>query len=113
MTTESIILNLIISFEVMSTEIELMDQQNQLAEVISLDDLKEEQRLKVAASILGYSQLPPTVEEFLFSGYYLSKETTEGLFDYWVDVMKKIYPNPIEVRYPILVLTGCIGSGFN
>jgi hypothetical protein len=68
-------------------------------------DMSELQKIKLAASIIGYRELPPTIDEFLENEYYCGK-FTDSLYPYWKDLMHKIFPNQIETRYPFLVLTG-------
>lgn len=98
-----------------------------------LKDLSEEERKEVL-KILGefsetgksetydniryqdYEEIPVDIETFLHHPDYLGKGLTndEGkftVFPYWEEVLKKIFPNNIDVAYHTVVLTGAIGLG--
>lgn len=75
--------------------------------------LTEDDELILLAKLMGYEKMPPTIEEFVCNDYYLGKvfnpKLPNGLYPYWMDVLKKIFPNPIICRYPYLSLGGAIG----
>ena len=77
-----------------------------------LDGLTPEKLLEIEAQMLGYEKLPPTIEEFIESPYYLGGTYGSGkLYKYWKPILQDIFPDPITTNYSVLVLTGCIGSG--
>lgn len=104
-----------------------------LENIKELEGLSEEER-KVALEILqqfsisgesetfddlryaDYDEIPVDIDTFLHDPRYLGKGLVneEGkftVFPYWVDVLKKIFPNNIDVNYHTVVLTGGIGLG--
>lgn len=76
----------------------------------NIDEMSERQRIKLAAKMLGYKELPPTIREFTTSKYYLG-EQCKNLYPYWREKLDEIFPNEIETRYTFLVATGSIGCG--
>lgn len=67
-------------------------------------------QLKVAANILGYRQMPVSIEQFFTDPFYLG-DVCKYLYPFWKDKLKQIYPTPIHTEYPILVFKGGIGTG--
>jgi hypothetical protein len=61
---------------------------------------------------MKYRVVPPDIETFVNDDYYLGKifgtKLPNGLFQYWMDVLKEIYPTPIICRYPYVSLGGAI-----
>lgn len=83
---------------------------NNQAEI--LKGLSPEVLLELEANMLGYEKMPPTIEEFIESPYYLGNIYGGGkLYSYWKPILKDIFPDPITTNYSTIVLTGCIGSG--
>jgi hypothetical protein len=82
---------------------------------INLDLLKSlsyKDKVEMEAHLLGYQKLPPTIEEFIESPYYLGNIYGGGkLYKYWMPILKEIFPDNISTNYDTIVLTGCIGSG--
>lgn len=77
-----------------------------------LKSLTPQQKLEMQAQLLGYEKLPPTIEEFVNSDYYLGHTYGKGkLYKYWMPILKDIFPDNISTRYDTIVLTGCLGSG--
>ena len=63
-----------------------------------------------------YEEIPVDIETFLYDKQYLGNGliNAEGkftVFPYWVETLKKIFPNNIDTAYNTLVLTGGIGLG--
>lgn len=63
-----------------------------------------------------YEQIPISIEEFLRDKQYLGSSLidSEGKFTvypYWVETLKKIFPDNITTNYHTFVLTGSIGIG--
>ncbi len=75
--------------------------------------LSERDKLLIEADLLGYKELPPTIEEFLDSPYYLGGPDGigPGLYPYWRKFLKEYFPDPLHVRWQALGLTGAIGCG--
>lgn len=85
----------------------LLDAENQLQVV---NDLPLDTQLKVAAKLLGYKKPPPDIMEFVEDEYYLGT-VAKNLYPFWKEQLQDIFPTNIHTRYPILVITGSIGSG--
>ena len=64
-----------------------------------------------------YEEIPVDIETFLTDPDYLGKGliNDEGkftVFPYWVDVLKKVFPDPLQPsEYNTLALSGAIGLG--
>lgn len=63
-----------------------------------------------------YEEIPVDVETFLKDPRYLGRglideEGRFTVFPYWVETMKKIFPNNRDTAYNTLILTGAIGIG--
>ena len=63
-----------------------------------------------------YEEIPVDVETFLYDKRYLGNGLIDPdgrftVFPYWVDTLKKIFPNNLDTKYNTLVLTGSIGIG--
>lgn len=63
-----------------------------------------------------YKEIPVDIETFLHDPTYLGKGLVnqEGkftVFPYWVNVLKKIFPDNVTTAYRTLVLSGAIGLG--
>lgn len=98
-----------------------------------LNDLTEEERQQVLSILkdfsttgksqsyedllyADYAEMPADIETFLKDERYLGKGlvNSEGKFTvypYWVKVLHKIFPNPLDTSINTLVLTGGIGLG--
>lgn len=64
---------------------------------------------------LGYSihaELP-TIDEFIEQDYYIGKMTNngKGIYPYWRDVLRDIFPNPLYINYDTVFLRSAIGTG--
>lgn len=64
-----------------------------------------------------YEELPVDIDTFLYDPKYLGKglidkEGRKTVYPYWVDTLKKIFPDPFKpAQYNTLALTGAIGLG--
>lgn len=63
-----------------------------------------------------YEEIPVDIETFLKDPRYLGKglidkEGRFTVFPYWVEMLKKIFPNNRDTAYNTLILTGAIGIG--
>ena len=68
------------------------------------------QKLKYAA----YDEIPVDIETFLKDKNYLGNglidpEGRFTVFPFWVETLKKIFPDNITTNYNTLILTGCLG----
>lgn len=84
-----------------------MDEVTKLA----VSQLKDEDKLKLMAKLLGYREMPVDIETFVTHPYYLGNTFKDSLFPAWLDELKDVFPDPIRVKYLIVVLTGAIGTG--
>lgn len=79
---------------------------------ISKGDNKSFQKLKYA----DYDEIPVDIDTFLIDKRYLGNglidpEGRFTVFPYWVETLKKIFPNNTDLAYNTLILTGSIGTG--
>lgn len=95
----------------------LSEQEREIALKI-LDDMSDNGKSKDYDDILyaDYEEIPVDIETFLHDKRYLGNAliTAEGkftVFPYWVETLKKIFPNNIDTAYNTLILTGGIGLG--
>lgn len=65
-----------------------------------MDDLRER------AKKLGYYVMPPSIDEFLDM-----VNIGRGVYPFWREVLRDIYPTPIDTKHPYIILTGAIGTG--
>jgi hypothetical protein len=72
--------------------------------------LSFDQKLVVAAKLLGYRKMPPDINTFLNDEFYLGN-LTKNLYPFWVEQLNDIFPTPIHTRYPIVIVKGAIGTG--
>lgn len=83
----------------------LEDQYNQLS---------EEDKLKVYHKlILKADRRIADIDTFICDDYFLGQITQggQGIYDYWRDNLRKMYPSPVVNRYPFVSLGGSIGCG--
>lgn len=63
-----------------------------------------------------YDEIPVDIETFLKEPKYLGRGLVDNegrftVFPYWVDTLKKIYPDPLKpAKYNTLALTGCLSG---
>nr|DAT14414.1 MAG TPA: terminase [Bacteriophage sp.] len=57
-----------------------------------------------------YSKTPPTIDEFLDDNYYLGV-IGKTIFPFWREKLREIFPTPVHTKYPIVILSGSIGTG--
>ena len=95
----------------------LSEQEREIALKI-LGDMSDSGKSKDYDDILyaDYEEIPVDIETFLHDKRYLGNAliTAEGkftVFPYWVETLKKIFPNNIDTAYNTLILTGGIGLG--
>lgn len=87
-----------------------MDENKSLT-TIDISSLSPEDALKVEAQILGYRRMPVPIRRFVEDPYYLGQTWNGKLYDYWLDVLEKIFPDPIHLAYTFVIFTGPLGGG--
>lgn len=63
------------------------------------------------ASISGYKDPVPNIEEFIDDPYYLGKVLGDGLYPIWREAAIKLFPTPYNTLKEEIILTGGIGLG--
>ena len=78
------------------------------------ESLTDEEKLSVYHKlVLKANHRICDIETFIKDDYFLGLITQggKGIYDYWKDTMKKMYPSPVINRYPYVSLGGAIGIG--
>lgn len=95
---------------------DLSPQEREIAlkalEELAQGNTKTLEELKYA----DYDEIPVDIITFLTDPNYLGRglidpEGRFTVFPYWVETLKKIFPNNLDTNYNTLVLTGAIGLG--
>lgn len=93
----------------------MADELNQLSPDLAeaIGQMTEQEKLETKAKILGFTRLPPTIDEFIESDLYIGKGTKNGkmVYPFWREFLREIYPDPLRSTNPIVILTGGIGIG--
>lgn len=86
---------------------------NQIDLSTEYSKLTEEEKILVFCKLKGMNHVPPGIEQFLCDDYYLGLITNggSGIYQYWHDKLKEIYPSPVINKYPYISLGGAIGIG--
>lgn len=63
-----------------------------------------------------FDEIPVDIYTFITDDRYLGrgvidKDGKQTIFPYWIEMLKKLFPNNMETRYNTLILTGAIGLG--
>ena len=106
----------------MSYNLEQFNNLNQEERKIVVEILKQfsnEGKSQTYENILyqDYDEIPVDIETFLHDKNYLgsglvNEEGKFTVFPYWVDTLKKIFPDPLQpAKYNTLALSGAIGLG--
>ena len=67
---------------------------------------------KAAAIAEGYESVPVDIETFINDPFYIGEIYGEGrVYPYWLDKLKKLFPNPLYSPFIEVCITGCIGAG--
>lgn len=74
--------------------------------LLPLRDLEE-----LYASLSEYDFTPVSIDEFLDGPEFLGPVFEEGLYPYWRQVLREIYPSPFYSPYWLISLRGSIGQG--
>ena len=79
---------------------------------IDFDKYSSEDLLRIQSEMIGYTEMPPSIEKFVEDEYYLGKIFGGGkLFPIWMQRLKEIFPSPIHTRYTYIAFCGAIGTG--
>lgn len=75
--------------------------------------LSEEDKIKVFCKIKKMNHIPCSIDQFIQDDYFLGLITNggKGIYDYWKDRMREMYPSPVVNKYPYVSLGGAIGIG--
>lgn len=76
-----------------------------------LEMFGEEGIYNAFASILGYEDVPPTIQQFLDDDDWLGKDAGSRVYLPWRNALFDIYPNPFQSPYNEIIVTGSIGTG--
>ena len=95
----------------------LSDEERKIALQI-LEQFSKEGSSNIYNNLIyeDYDEIPVDIETFLHDPRYLGKGLTneEGkftVFPYWVNILKKIFPDNLTTKYNTVILTGPIGIG--
>ena len=78
----------------------------------SLEHISTKDLYKAAAIAEGYESVPVDIDRFVNDPQYIGAIYGEGrVYPYWMDRLRKIYPNPLYSPYIECAITGCIGAG--
>lgn len=61
-----------------------------------------------------FDEIPVDIYTFITDDRYLGrgvidKDGKQTIFPYWIEMLKKLFPNNMETKYNTLILTGCLG----
>lgn len=83
---------------------------NNLAE--TLKKLTPEQRKLMKARLLGYTAgLPPSIDEFIESDFFMGRSWKNMLYPYWRQILRDIYPDEITTSNTMIVESLALGTG--
>jgi hypothetical protein len=90
---------------------EILKEYSQEGQSAILEDLKYQ----------DYDEIPVSIDEFIWNDRYLGRglcmtdpytgEKRSTVFPYWIDTLKKIFPDNLTTKYNTLILSGAIGLG--
>lgn len=77
-----------------------------------LSDISTEDLYKAAAVVEGYVSVPVSIDQFIEDPYYLGQIYGDGgVYPYWVERLRQIYPNPLYSPGQEILISGAIGIG--
>src|SRR5437868_5991939 len=76
-----------------------------------LDKLSLDQLNELMAHLSSYDSVPVGIDEFLESDKFLGPYFSEGLYPYWKEELRRIFPSPFHSPYWLISLRGSIGQG--
>lgn len=86
-------------------------EDSDILSLVSSGDLSKDNKLLLMANLIGYTAMPPYIDEFIEDEYYCGKFLGKYVFKHWRGVLRKLFPNPIMQPYPYVCLTGALGAG--
>lgn len=96
-----------------SKDIPNLEEFDQLNNILDGHDINNV--IRGLSTSLGYEPNVhiPTIEEFYTSKFYLGNATNcgDGIYDYWKETLKDIFPNPLYQNYQVCIFRGAIGIG--
>lgn len=90
-------------------EDEKIDPYSQLCEEL-ISTYGEEGLSRGLSEILGYSEVPPTIHEFISSSDWIA-DSLPNIYPPWKEALYEIFPNPFYSPYSEVIFTGAIGTG--
>ncbi|MCQ2209188.1 MAG: hypothetical protein MJZ34_02740 [Paludibacteraceae bacterium] len=82
-----------------------------------LEKYTNDQLLQVLKKDIGFRFDVPDILTFIDDEYYMGwkywnkNKNKSGVYPFWREKLKELYPNPITTKSSYVVVTGCIGSG--
>lgn len=75
--------------------------------------LSPKEAKELLAQMMGYREVPPTIDEFIESDYWLGGvlENGSAVYPYWRRALNRVFPNPFTSPYIEVIATGAIGIG--
>jgi len=72
--------------------------------------------VEALAKLAGYESVPPGIDQFIEDPYYLGgvladAEGKSGVYPYWREALRKVFPSPFYSPYLEVIATGSIGRG--
>lgn len=77
----------------------------------AIANMSQSDLYKAAALAEGYESVPVDIETFVNDPQYLGQLFAGNVYPYWMERLKKIYPNPFYSPAQEILITGCIGAG--
>jgi hypothetical protein len=100
------------------TELENLSEKEKELALEILKQFSQDGKSDVYNNLIyqDYEEIPVDIETFLKDPKYLGKGliNEEGkftVFPYWIDTLKKIFPDNLTTAYNTIILTGPIGIG--
>ena len=107
-------------------DLSILDSLSPEEKALAMEILKEYSQ-EGQSSILeelkyqDYDEIPVSIDEFIWNDRYLGRglcmtdpytgEKRSTVFPYWIDTLKKIFPDNLTTKYNTLILSGAIGLG--
>lgn len=81
--------------------------------VLDFNSLSAEEALLLEARLVGFRELPPTIDEFIEDDYFIGQSTNNGrsIYPKWRQFLRELYPDPIHTTNNVVALGGAIGIG--
>ena len=92
-----------------------MHLRENMVEQTTLANLSDNDLYRAAALAEGYESVPVDIETFIHDPMYMgtiyNSDTGGGVYPYWMQRLKEIYPNPLYSPKIEVCITGAIGIG--